>query len=84
MCEFCANPPGKNTDAQHVDFAGFFTPDAIEAAVQQAKAERATQRQERRRRRRRRGGGNNAGNNNDDDNDVEDGVVEGGDDTDGT
>ena len=35
MCEFCNNPFG-NRDAQHVEFAGFFTVDAIEAAVRQA------------------------------------------------
>jgi hypothetical protein len=36
MCEFC-NVPGNNTnrDASHSDFAGFFSADAIEAAVRQ-------------------------------------------------
>jgi hypothetical protein len=36
MCEFC-NVPGSNTnrDASHQDFAGFFSADAIEAAVRQ-------------------------------------------------
>jgi hypothetical protein len=36
MCEFC-NVPGNNTnrDASHQDFAGFFSADAIEAAVRQ-------------------------------------------------
>jgi len=41
MCEFCAFP-NNNTDrdATHSDFAGFFSADAINAAVQQAKASR--------------------------------------------
>ena len=41
MCEFC-NLPGSNTnrDAAHSDFAGFFSADAIEAAVRQANANR--------------------------------------------
>jgi hypothetical protein len=39
MCEFC-NVPGSNTnrDASHQDFAGFFSADAIEAAVRQVNA----------------------------------------------
>jgi hypothetical protein len=36
MCEFCLFPTGGDRDAQHSDFAGFFSPDAIEAAVRQA------------------------------------------------
>ena len=39
MCEFCNNPYA-NRDANHVDFAGFFSAEAIEAAVAQARAER--------------------------------------------
>ena len=41
MCEFC-NLPGSNSnrDQQHSDFAGFFSPDAITLAVQQANASR--------------------------------------------
>ena len=39
MCEFCNLPGNKsNRDALHSDFAGFFSADAIEAAVRQAKA----------------------------------------------
>jgi hypothetical protein len=38
MCEFCNNP--FNKDANHSEFAGFFSADAIEAAVQQANARR--------------------------------------------
>lgn len=43
MCEFCLYPNGNNSndpDADHVDFAGFFSADAIEAAVRQANATR--------------------------------------------
>lgn len=37
MCEFCLAPNSKqDRDANHVDFAGFFSPSAIEAAVRQA------------------------------------------------
>lgn len=41
MCEFC-NLPGLNNlrDANHADFAGFFSADLIEAAVKQANANR--------------------------------------------
>ena len=41
MCEFC-NLPGLNhlRDANHADFAGFFSADLIEAAVKQANANR--------------------------------------------
>ena len=39
MCEFCSLPnKGGNRDAFHSDFAGFFSADAIDAAVRQAKA----------------------------------------------
>lgn len=42
MCEFCNLPTegGIERDAQHSDFAGFFSADAIEAAVRQANASR--------------------------------------------
>ena len=44
MCEFCVFPNGDNNrDARHVDFAGFFSADAIEAAVRQANANRPQQ-----------------------------------------
>lgn len=40
MCEFCFGPTGRSTssdrDATHVEFAGFFSAEAIEAAVRQA------------------------------------------------
>lgn len=41
MCEFC-NLPGSNSnrDEHHSDFAGFFSADAIQLAVQQAQAAR--------------------------------------------
>lgn len=41
MCEFC-NLPGSNSnrDQQHSDFAGFFSADAINLAVQQANTSR--------------------------------------------
>ena len=42
MCEFCLFPTGGDRDAQHSDFAGFFSADAIEAAVRQANANRQT------------------------------------------
>lgn len=39
MCEFCLNPNQRgDRDADHIDFAGFFSPDAIDRAVQQANA----------------------------------------------
>jgi hypothetical protein len=40
MCEFCSFPTGGDRDAQHSDFAGFFSADAIDAAVLQANASR--------------------------------------------
>jgi len=44
MCEFCLNPNRSgDPDADHIDFAGFFSPDAIERAVQEANANRRTQ-----------------------------------------
>lgn len=46
MCEFCLYPNGNNSsdpDAEHIDFAGFFSADAIEAAVRQANANRGQQ-----------------------------------------
>ena len=42
MCEFCLFPTSGDRDVQHKDFAGFFSPDAINAAVQQANVERRT------------------------------------------
>jgi hypothetical protein len=35
MCEFCRNP-SSNSDANHIDFQGFFSASAIEAAVSTA------------------------------------------------
>lgn len=35
MCEFCLNPSG-NSDSHHSDFKGFFSSEAIEAAVRQS------------------------------------------------
>ena len=44
MCEFCMSGPNANNsndpDADYVEFAGFFSSDAIEAAVRQANAHR--------------------------------------------
>jgi hypothetical protein len=43
MCEYCSNPfgsKGTNSDSQHIEFAGFFSTDAINAAVQKALASR--------------------------------------------
>lgn len=40
MCEFCLFPTGGDRDAQHSDFAGFFSSEAIETAVRQANANR--------------------------------------------
>jgi hypothetical protein len=41
MCEFCNDPQSnENRDASHQDFAGFFSADAIDLAVQQANASR--------------------------------------------
>jgi len=39
MCEFCNNPfsNSNNSDAHRVEFAGFFSAAAIDAAVRQAK-----------------------------------------------
>jgi hypothetical protein len=38
MCESCNNPfASNNKDAQHVEFAGFFSSAAINAAVRKAK-----------------------------------------------
>jgi hypothetical protein len=40
MCEYCNNPfsqKNSNSDEHHIEFAGFFSADAITAAVQQAK-----------------------------------------------
>lgn len=37
MCEFCNNPFASNKDAQHVEFAGFFSAASIDAAVRRAK-----------------------------------------------
>lgn len=45
MCEFCDLPQNRGkrlqVHRQHADFAGFFSAALIDAAVQQAKAERA-------------------------------------------
>lgn len=41
MCEFCLDPNTnrrRNRDSFHADFAGFFSSQAIEAAVRQAAA----------------------------------------------
>jgi hypothetical protein len=40
MCEFCNNPSSnsKNSDSRQPAFAGFFSVDAIDAAVRQAAA----------------------------------------------
>jgi hypothetical protein len=47
MCEFCLNPnQSGDRDAEHIDFAGFFSPDAIDQAVRQANENRATQESE--------------------------------------
>jgi len=44
MCEFCLNPnQSGDRDADHIDFAGFFSADAIERAVRQANENRANQ-----------------------------------------
>ena len=42
MCEFCLDPSGSNnrSDQFHPNFAGFFSADAIDAAVRQANARR--------------------------------------------
>jgi hypothetical protein len=40
MCEFCSFPTSGDRDAQHSDFAGFFSAEAIDAAVLQANASR--------------------------------------------
>ena len=38
MCEFCNDPRQQNNrDIFHQDFAGFFSSDAIDAAVRQAR-----------------------------------------------
>ena len=40
MCEYCNNPfsnKNSNSDEHRIEFAGFFSADAITAAVQQAK-----------------------------------------------
>jgi hypothetical protein len=38
MCEFCNNPfsTATNKDAQHIEFAGFFSSEAIDAVIRQA------------------------------------------------
>jgi hypothetical protein len=44
MCEFCNNPfDTTNKDSKHIEFAGFFSTDAINAAVSQAIASRKQQ-----------------------------------------
>jgi len=49
MCEFCSRGPNynHNRDSTRIEFAGYFSPEAIEAVVQQANLQRT------------RGGGNN-------------------------
>lgn len=44
MCEFCnlPNKGGPDRDTLHSDFAGFFSADAIDAAVKQANASRTS------------------------------------------
>ena len=38
MCEFCSNPfSSEDREASHSDFAGFFSADAIEAALRKYK-----------------------------------------------
>lgn len=47
MCEFCLDPSGKNNrDQFHPSFAGFFSADAIEAAVRQVNADRQRRKDE--------------------------------------
>lgn len=47
MCEFCSNPfAQKNLDALDSTFAGFFSPEAIEAAIRQAKKHNVDQHEE--------------------------------------
>lgn len=48
MCEFCNNPFQQRPDKDSTDlqFAGFFSAEAIEAAVRQANASREQQRSE--------------------------------------
>jgi hypothetical protein len=41
MCEYCNNPFASNKDAQRVEFAGFFSSEAIDAAVRQAALRRS-------------------------------------------
>ena len=44
MCEFCLDPSGRsgrNSDSNRAEFAGFFSADAINAAVAQAQALRS-------------------------------------------
>lgn len=40
MCEFCLDPSSGDRDQFHPSFAGFFSADAINAAVRQANASR--------------------------------------------
>ena len=49
MCEYCNNPFSKNnsnSDENRIEFAGFFSADAITAAVQQAKQQRRPRQQQ--------------------------------------
>ena len=42
MCEFCNNPAARgDRDATHIEFAGFFSDEAINAAVQQVQQQHA-------------------------------------------
>lgn len=43
MCEFCVEQPGRNNrDQFHPNFQGFFSADAIVAAIRQANVNRAS------------------------------------------
>ena len=49
MCEFCNNPLSNkqnDKDARHVEFAGFFSSDAIDAAIRQTAAAATKSRQD--------------------------------------
>ena len=80
MCEFCSFPNQRGSnferDAFHSDFAGFFSADAIEAAVRQAKANKVTSKKKTNEARKQQGGG--------DDNDEEESSGDANADDDGT
>ncbi|KAG7353481.1 hypothetical protein IV203_002836 [Nitzschia inconspicua] len=84
MCEFCNFPnqqANANRDAFHSDFAGFFSADAIEAAVRQAKQQQSKANKSETHKTKRRHRRSNAGDGNDEDEEAESG---GGVDDDGT